>query len=101
MRFNSKELALLVQQTNHYDKEGFLLMKDKQDGFFKKSEAYINRYVKLKGNLLFYFKNKDNKAEPLGVIVLERCAVELAVDQETTNGFLLGFRIRGSGELAK
>ncbi|XP_059146391.1 inositol polyphosphate-4-phosphatase type I A-like isoform X2 [Physella acuta] len=91
MRFNSKELALLVQQTNHYDKEGFLLMKDKQDGFFKKSEAYINRYVKLKGNLLFYFKNKDNKAEPLGVIVLERCAVELAVDQETTNGFLLVF----------
>ncbi|KAI8761816.1 inositol polyphosphate-4-phosphatase type I A isoform X2 [Biomphalaria glabrata] len=91
MRFNSKELSLLVQQTSKYDKEGYLMMKEKQEGFFKKQEAYVNRYVRLRGNLLFYFKSKDSKSEPLGVVVLERCAVELAVDQETKNGFLLVF----------
>uniref|UniRef100_A0A2C9LDT4 PH domain-containing protein n=1 Tax=Biomphalaria glabrata TaxID=6526 RepID=A0A2C9LDT4_BIOGL len=53
--------------------------------------TYVNRYVRLRGNLLFYFKSKDSKSEPLGVVVLERCAVELAVDQETKNGFLLVF----------
>ncbi|KAH9509933.1 hypothetical protein Btru_044656, partial [Bulinus truncatus] len=91
MRFNARELSLVVQQTSKYDKQGYLLMKEKQEGFFKKSEAYVNRYVRLKGNLLFYFKSKDIKSEPLGVIVLERCAVELAVDEETNNGFLLVF----------
>ncbi|KAK3774656.1 hypothetical protein RRG08_035084 [Elysia crispata] len=89
MRFNSKELTVMLQQTAKFDKEGYLLMKDKQDGFFKKSEAYINRYVRLKGNLLFYFKHKDGKSEPLGVIILERCVVDLALDDEIENGFLL------------
>lgn len=66
-------------------------MKDKQDGFFKKSEVYINRYIRLKGNLMFYYKQKDGKSEPLGVIVLERCVVDLALDEEVDNGFLLVF----------
>ncbi|RUS89174.1 hypothetical protein EGW08_003053 [Elysia chlorotica] len=91
MRFNSKELAVMLQQTSKFDKEGYLLMKDKQDGFFKKSEVYINRYVKLKGNLLFYLKQKDVKSEPLGVIILERCVVDLALDDEVENGFHLVF----------
>lgn len=30
---------MVVQQTTHYDKEGYLFMKEKQEGFFKKSEG--------------------------------------------------------------
>ncbi|CAG5134316.1 unnamed protein product [Candidula unifasciata] len=91
MRFNARELAIVVQQTTNFDKEGYLFMKEKHEGFFKKSEAYVNRYIRLKGNLLFYFKSKDSRADPLGVIVLERCAVELAVDEDVNSGFLLVF----------
>ena len=38
MRFNSRELACLAQ-SGDIDKEGPLLMKDKQDGLFKKGEG--------------------------------------------------------------
>ncbi|XP_005104317.2 inositol polyphosphate-4-phosphatase type I A isoform X1 [Aplysia californica] len=91
MRFNSKEISVLLQNTHSYDREGYLQMKDKQEGLFKKSEAYISRYIRLKGNLLFYFKNKEIKSEPIGVIILERCVVELDLQEEVDNGFLLVF----------
>ena len=40
MRFNSRELAALAQQDNHkFDKEGVLLIKEKQEGIFRKGEG--------------------------------------------------------------
>ncbi|XP_048772482.2 inositol polyphosphate-4-phosphatase type I A-like isoform X2 [Ostrea edulis] len=90
MRFNNKELVSLAH-SGVFDKEGPLLMKDKLDGLFKKGEEYQKRYLRLKGNLLFYFKDKDRSVSselPLGVLVIERCAVEL--DLESVDfGFLL------------
>jgi len=42
MRFNSKELACLAGQTSdHFDKEGVLFVKERQDGLFRKSEGKI------------------------------------------------------------
>ncbi|PVD35201.1 hypothetical protein C0Q70_06482 [Pomacea canaliculata] len=89
MRFNAKELAVVMQQVTSVDKEGILYMKERQDSIFKKSEVYVDRFCKLKGNLLFYFKNKETKTEPLGVLVLERCTVELDLEEEAANSFIL------------
>ena len=38
---------------------------------------FQKRWFVLKGNLLFYFESKTSK-EPVGVIVLEGCVIELA-----------------------
>lgn len=91
MRFNSKALASLSLQTNtKFDKEGVVWMKDKQDGLFKKGEAFVERFCRLKGNMLFYFKNKEvTNADPLGVLIIERCTVELDLDEEHLHGFML------------
>lgn len=78
-----------MQQVTSVDKEGILYMKERQDSIFKKSEVYVDRFCKLKGNLLFYFKNKETKTEPLGVLVLERCTVELDLEEEAANSFIL------------
>ncbi|XP_071124608.1 inositol polyphosphate-4-phosphatase type I A-like isoform X14 [Mytilus edulis] len=89
MRFNSKELTHIVEQ-GVVDKEGILSMKYKPEGrIFKKEETYITRHCKLKGNLLFYYKNKESRTEPLGVLVLERCTIEL--DDEIDNAFIIVF----------
>nr|XP_022326682.1 type II inositol 3,4-bisphosphate 4-phosphatase-like isoform X3 [Crassostrea virginica] len=90
MRFNNKELVHLAHN-GIFDKQGPLLMKDKPEGLFKKGEEYQKRYLRLKGNLLFYFKDKDKSVShepPVGVLVIERCTVEL--DLESVDfGFLL------------
>lgn len=37
----------------------------------------LERWCRLRGNLLFYFKTKDPWSEPVGVVVLEQCQVRL------------------------
>jgi hypothetical protein len=37
----------------------------------------LERWCRLRGNLLFYFKNKDPLSEPVGVVVLEQCQVRI------------------------
>ncbi|KAL3880724.1 hypothetical protein ACJMK2_032942 [Sinanodonta woodiana] len=93
MRFNNKELAYLAQQDrDKYDKEGILYMKDKTDshGLFKKgSIGFVQRLFRLRGNLLFYFKGKDAKSDPLGLLILERCSVELDLAEKDGYSFVI------------
>lgn len=44
MRFNNKELVYLVYY-GIFDKQGFLLMKDKIDGLFKKGEGIMYLFL--------------------------------------------------------
>lgn len=37
----------------------------------------LERWCRLRGNLLFYFKTKEPWSEPLGVVVLEQCQVRI------------------------
>ncbi|KAF2894719.1 hypothetical protein ILUMI_11457 [Ignelater luminosus] len=37
----------------------------------------LERWCRLRGNLLFYFKSRDPWSEPIGVVVLEQCQVRL------------------------
>ncbi|KAK3579951.1 hypothetical protein CHS0354_033469 [Potamilus streckersoni] len=93
MRFNNKELAYLAQQDREkFDKEGILYMKDKNDGhgiFKKGSVGFVQRLFRLRGNLLFYFKGKDAKSEPLGLLILERCSVELDLAEKDGYSFVI------------
>lgn len=90
MRFNSYELALLARQdSSMFEKEGCLFMKLKQDKLFKKGEAFVERFCRLRGNLFFYFKGKDVKSEPAGLLVMERCAVELDLNEQNHYSFVI------------
>ncbi|GAB1607872.1 inositol polyphosphate-4-phosphatase type I A-like isoform X1 [Argonauta hians] len=91
MRFNSKALASLSLQTNtKFDKEGVVWMKDKQERLFKKGEVFVERFCRLKGNMMFYFKSKEfTNTDPLGVLIIERCTVELDTDEDNLHGFML------------
>ncbi|CAH2035088.1 unnamed protein product, partial [Iphiclides podalirius] len=71
MRYNKQELAALASQTSqNFDREGILVLKEKQDGFFRRSEGCSLRWFRLRGNLLFYLKGPEPWYEPMGVIVL-------------------------------
>ncbi|XP_037821209.1 sesquipedalian-1 [Lucilia sericata] len=74
MKINEKNLCVFATSPP-YDKEGFL---------FKKGEvnkAFQRRYFVLKGNLLFYFEKRGDK-EPLGLIIVEGCTIELSEESD-------------------
>eukprot|EP00731_Ephydatia_muelleri_P018946 Em0011g986a len=74
MRFNEKELALFAASFEP-DREGLLEKKGATKG-----QGYKARWFRLKGNLLFYYKVDESggweSSAPVGVIVLEGCAVK-------------------------
>ena len=79
MRFNAKELSFLSGQSRErFEREGTLFIREKQEGLFRRSEAFVERFCRLRGNLLFYFKaGAENSAEPVGVIILERFTIQV------------------------
>lgn len=75
MKINEKNLCAFAVSATPVDKEGYLNKRGEVNKNFQR------RYFILKGNLLFYFDKKGDK-EPVGVIVLEGCTIELAEDDE-------------------
>ena len=71
MKLNEKNVASFATCSSPIDKEGYL---EKRGDF---SKGYQRRWFVLKGNLLFYFERKQDK-EPLGLIVLEACSVQVS-----------------------
>ncbi|XP_043471404.1 inositol polyphosphate-4-phosphatase type I A isoform X2 [Leptopilina heterotoma] len=128
MRFNKQELlTLATQPSQKFEKEGTLYVRERQEGFFRRTESTskkleskrqkgnthktlrdfscvtastskvsLERWCRLRGNLLFYFKSREQWSEPLGVIILEQCSVR--VDQ-ATNQIPYGFSIVFDGGL--
>ncbi|XP_017773749.1 PREDICTED: type I inositol 3,4-bisphosphate 4-phosphatase isoform X1 [Nicrophorus vespilloides] len=107
MRFNKQELeTLATQPSSKFEKEGVLYIRERQEGFFRKTERRDNkkdkkrlrnlscvggtskvnleRWCRLRGNLLFYFKSKDPWSEPTGLVVLEQCLVRIDPPMATT-----------------
>eukprot|EP00095_Tigriopus_kingsejongensis_P011180 maker-scaffold456_size166325-snap-gene-0.28 protein:Tk11180 transcript:maker-scaffold456_size166325-snap-gene-0.28-mRNA-1 annotation:"type i inositol- -bisphosphate 4-phosphatase-like" len=93
MRFNKSEVASLASQPSHkFEKEGVLFVKERQEGFFRRTEISVERWCRLRGNLLFYFKSRDHWSEPAGVIIIEDCVIESETDiSESTFGIILRF----------
>ncbi|XP_066139797.1 sesquipedalian-1-like [Euwallacea fornicatus] len=75
MKINEKNLCAYAVSATPVDKEGYLNKRGEVNKNFQR------RYFVLKGNLLFYFDKKGDK-EPLGVVILEGCTIELAEDEE-------------------
>ncbi|EEB11197.1 conserved hypothetical protein [Pediculus humanus corporis] len=75
MKINDKNLAAFATSPTPVDREGWLQKRGEINKGFQK------RWFVLKGNLLFYFEKPADK-EPLGVIVLEGCTIELAEDED-------------------
>ncbi|XP_065084950.1 inositol polyphosphate-4-phosphatase type I A isoform X2 [Ochlerotatus camptorhynchus] len=89
MRFNKHELiTLATQPSNKFDKEGPLYVTEKQEGFFRKTEVSLEKWCRLRGNLLFYFKTADQFSEPQGCIVLEKYRCARHGDQKEYDGYV-------------
>lgn len=70
MKINEKNLYVFAR-TPPFDMEGFLNKRGEVN------KAFQRRYFVLKGNLLFYFESRLDK-EPLGLIIVEGCTIELS-----------------------
>lgn len=57
------------------DREGWLNKRGEVN------RGYQRRWFVLKGNILFYFDRRGDK-EPVGMVVLEGCSIELAEEDE-------------------
>ncbi|CAL1615582.1 unnamed protein product [Knipowitschia caucasica] len=75
MKLNERSVAHYATCDSPPDKTGFLFKKG------ERNTAYHRRWCVLKGNMLFYFDDRDSR-EPIGVIVLEGCTVELCESAE-------------------
>ncbi|CAL1687252.1 unnamed protein product [Lasius platythorax] len=97
MRFNKQELlTLATQPSQKFEKEGVLYVRERQEGFFRRTEISLERWCRLRGNLLFYFKSREQWSEPLGVIILEQCTVRV---DPPSNHVPYGFSIVFDGGL--
>ncbi|KAJ7994350.1 hypothetical protein DPEC_G00264950 [Dallia pectoralis] len=75
MKLNERSVAHYATCDSPPDKTGFLFKKG------ERNTAYHRRWFILKGNMLFYLEERESR-EPIGVIVLEGCTVELCESAE-------------------
>ncbi|XP_044131723.1 sesquipedalian-1 [Bufo gargarizans] len=75
MKLNERNLVYYANCNSPIDKSGFLYKKGERNA------SYHRRWFVLKGNMLFYYDNQESR-EPVGVIILEGCRVELCESTE-------------------
>lgn len=86
MKINESTLvAFATSNKSDVDKQGWLWKKGEMNRAFQK------RWFVLKGNLLFYFEKQTDK-EPIGVIILEGCVIDLAEEDQERFGFKISFQ---------
>lgn len=90
MKINEKTLISYAASAAPTDREGWLLKRGEVNRGFQR------RWCVLRGNLLFYSANQGDR-EPLGVIILEGCRVELA--EEETEVFAFKIMFHGDGKV--
>ncbi|XP_074966016.1 sesquipedalian-1 [Phalacrocorax aristotelis] len=86
MKLNERSLAFYATCDSPADNAGFLYKRG------ERHTAYHRRWFVLKGNMLFYFEERESR-EPVGVIVLEGCTVELC---ESAEEFAFAIRFGGT-----
>ncbi|TRY96696.1 hypothetical protein DNTS_005944 [Danionella cerebrum] len=84
MKLNERSVAHYATCNSPPDKTGFLFKKG------ERNTAYHRRWFILKGNMLFYFEERESR-EPIGVIVLEGCTVELCESESEEFAFAIKF----------
>uniref|UniRef100_A0A8C0TCG4 Sesquipedalian n=1 Tax=Canis lupus familiaris TaxID=9615 RepID=A0A8C0TCG4_CANLF len=86
MKLNERSLAFYATCDTPVDNSGFLYKKGGRHA------AYHRRWFVLRGNMLFYFEDRASH-EPVGVIILEGCTVELV---EAAEEFAFAVRFAGA-----
>ncbi|NWI85724.1 SESQ1 protein, partial [Pitta sordida] len=86
MKLNERSLAFYATCDSPADNSGFLYKRG------ERHTAYHRRWFVLKDNMLFYFEERESR-EPVGVIVLEGCNVELC---DSAEGFAFAIRFGGT-----
>ncbi|XP_007936455.1 sesquipedalian-1 [Orycteropus afer afer] len=86
MKLNERSLAFYATCDAPADNTGFLYKKGGRHA------TYHRRWFVLRGNMLFYFEDPASR-EPVGVIILEGCTVELV---EAAEEFAFAVRFAGA-----
>ncbi|NXR07895.1 SESQ1 protein, partial [Semnornis frantzii] len=86
MKLNERSLVFYATCDSPADNTGFLYKRG------ERHTAYHRRWFVLKGNMLFYFEERESR-EPVGVIVLEGCNVELC---DSAENFAFAIRFGGT-----
>lgn len=86
---NTKGLVRFASSGSRSEKEGYLLKKGEVNKGFQR------RWFVLRGNLLFYYEKRGDK-EPVGVIILEGCTIEVA-DCADVDNYAFQILFSGSG----
>ncbi|XP_006865558.1 PREDICTED: sesquipedalian-1 [Chrysochloris asiatica] len=86
MKLNERSLASYATCNTPADNSGFLYKKG------GRHTSYHRRWFVLRGNMLFYFEDQASR-EPVGVIILEGCTVELV---EAAEEFAFAVRFAGT-----
>ncbi|KAM8721478.1 hypothetical protein ACLKA7_007367 [Drosophila subpalustris] len=97
MRFNRSELAsLATNSATRFDKEGLLIITERQEGIFWRTDVKLECWCKLRGNLLFYLKDKNPKSKVAGVIVLQDCRPRIQHEEPELEGYVFDLDFKDS-----
>ncbi|NWT53475.1 SESQ2 protein, partial [Erythrocercus mccallii] len=96
MKLNERSVAHYATCDSPTDHAGFLRKQVERHPVHHHGSSYQRRWFVLKGNLLFYFEEQESQ-EPVGLVVLEGCTVELC---EATEEFAFAIRFDGTGARA-
>ncbi|XP_019400595.1 PREDICTED: sesquipedalian-2 isoform X1 [Crocodylus porosus] len=99
MKLNERSVVHYATCSSPADHAGFLrkrVEKHHHHHHHHHTTSYHRRWFILKGNLLFYFEDRDSR-EPLGLVVLEGCTVELC---ESAEEFAFAIRFEDAGAKA-
>ncbi|XP_062873933.1 sesquipedalian-1 [Trichomycterus rosablanca] len=84
MKLNERSVVQYATCGTPPDKSGFLMKKSERSG------AFHRRWCVLRANLLFLFEERGRR-EPLGMVVLEGCTVELCESERVDFAFAVRF----------
>ncbi|XP_017853022.1 inositol polyphosphate-4-phosphatase type I A isoform X1 [Drosophila busckii] len=97
MRLNKSELASLANNpATRFDKEGLLTINERQESIFWHTDVKLECWCKLRGNLLFYLKDKHPKSPLAGVLVLEGCQPLIQHEQPELEGYVFDLVFKDS-----
>ncbi|XP_034475025.1 inositol polyphosphate-4-phosphatase type I A [Drosophila innubila] len=97
MRFNRLELAsLATNPATRFDKEGLLTITERQEGIFWRTDVKLECWCKLRGNLLFYLKDKNPKSTVAGVLVLQDCQPRIQHEEPELEGYVFDLDFKDS-----
>uniref|UniRef100_A0A8C3TRJ4 Sesquipedalian n=1 Tax=Catharus ustulatus TaxID=91951 RepID=A0A8C3TRJ4_CATUS len=98
MKLNERSVAHYATCDSPADHTGFLRKRVERHHHHAHHHgtSYQRRWFVLKGNLLFYFEERESR-EPVGLVVLEGCTVELC---EAAEEFAFAIRFDDAGARA-